>query len=388
MIHLVFVHGVNTRYSNNDPLNDAEVVGRQGAFTKYCFGNGKVTYYEPYWGLHGPPQRDTWNSLPGTDDVLLAIGGGIGAVQANAIASENHLLAAAQKDFGGLLNSLSLTLIQDGVSENDKKLADAIGTYAADIDSDGETSTAPNWINEITSDTELIERIEQEVTPFIEGQPVVALGFGNWIGGKLQSAKNRVLGAGISLIDDRLVKWIRGFTPNLAVFLGDAFIYIKQDQPRENIRAAVLSKILDAARAAKQDQGKLILVCHSMGANIVYDLLNDPTVIQNLNHQLGQPFKVDLLLTVGTQVGLFQELNLFANPIPSHLSDMRCDHWWHVYNRMDILSFAAKEVFNGLDIKQFRVDTSANILKAHSAYFLSPVFQKRLAKRLQSAGLI
>lgn len=64
----------------------------------------------------------------------------------------------------------------------------------------------------------------------------------------------------------------------------------------------------------------------------------------------------------------------------------RIKRWWHVFNRMDVLSFTAAPYFEG--VEEFDVDTNAHIVSAHSAYFISPVFHTRLRKRLLDAGLI
>jgi hypothetical protein len=130
-----------------------------------------------------------------------------------------------------------------------------------------------------------------------------------------------------------------------------------------------------------------VIVGHSMGANIFYDLVTDDHWLAQMDADMGAEFRPDFFLSVGTQLGLFEELNLFRSstpgvaPFPSRLGE-----WWHVYNRMDVLSFAAEGIFHG--VNQFSVNTKANIIDAHGAYFTSPVFQKRLRKRLETAGII
>ena len=149
-------------------------------------------------------------------------------------------------------------------------------------------------------------------------------------------------------------------------------------------------------KVAKQIDGSLVLMGHSMGGVILYDVLSDPKAMADLEQRLGAPLAVDLFVTVGSQVALFEELKLFQAsddrygekgkppfdrvPKPSTVKT-----WWNVYNRMDVLSFLTKPVFTG--VEDFAVDTMAGVQTAHSAYFTNMLFYERLASRIGDAGL-
>ena len=192
----------------------------------------------------------------------------------------------------------------------------------------------------------------------------------------------------MDLVDGPIARKIRKLTPKVAVFLGDAFAYIKEEDRRPKIRAIVQADIVKAAIAAKASGKPLILAGHSMGANILVDMLFDSECVAGIDNILGFKLEVDLLLTVGTQVGLFEELSLFKTS-QNGTRQSRPDsvaRWWHVFNHMDILSFTVKEVMDGAE--EFRVNTKANIFNAHGAYFVSSIFHNRLRIRLIAAGIL
>jgi hypothetical protein len=134
-----------------------------------------------------------------------------------------------------------------------------------------------------------------------------------------------------------------------------------------------------SARITETDD-KLIVVAHSMGGNIVYDVLT---------HFMPETLKVDVLVTVGSQVGLFEELKLFANSdedvpspdrpkVPRQRSILR---WLNVFDTNDVLGFAAERIFEGVD--DFSYSTGKGITGAHVTYFLRPSFYERLSARLR-----
>ena len=126
---------------------------------------------------------------------------------------------------------------------------------------------------------------------------------------------------------------------------------------------------------------KLIVVAHSMGGNIVYDILShfDPSI------------KIDALITVGSQVALFKELRLYAedkSPKVDAGVARKPDcvgTWLNVFDPLDVLGFAASGVFKG--VHDFAFSTQASALDAHSTYFLRPTFHERLRERLVEVGI-
>jgi len=117
-----------------------------------------------------------------------------------------------------------------------------------------------------------------------------------------------------------------------------------------------------------------------MGGNIVYDLLS----------KLRTDLSCDVLLTVGSQVGVFAELGLFeavnppANPAKDRVpKPPNVGRWINVLDINDVLGFAAARIFD--DVKDYRYSTGKGAFSAHSTYFVRPSFYERLSARLAVA---
>jgi len=384
MTQLVFVHGVSVRNEPGDQDYEEDLARRHKSFQEMGLGGGAVDFYDPYWGKFGAPAA--YKSMDFDGDVALALGGpedftGIAAALSTGDLAGTALRDAADADFAATVNSLSLILANPDNPAGDPELALQIADYLVALeDAEGEV-VKPGWMNspKPANDRDFIARLERAARP----ADVEALGLGE----ALNKAGKWLLGKGIGLVDGPAARLARRLTPAVAVFLGDAFIYLKRggdgDDRFNKIRAAIGSDLVDAAKKAGAGNEKLVVVGHSMGANILYDMLTDAVLVQQLESQIGVNLKIDLFLTVGTQMGLLQELGLFGDG--DGIRPTPCRLWWHVYNRMDVLSFGARGVFTG--VEQFHSNTNANIADAHNAYFTSPVFQRRLYKRLKGAGL-
>jgi hypothetical protein len=167
---------------------------------------------------------------------------------------------------------------------------------------------------------------------------------------------------------------------SVAAFMGDVLAYLRQreqhgaDGPIASTVAADLRRAHDARTDADP---YVVVVAHSMGGNIVFDLLS----------HLRPDLSCDVLVTVGSQVGLFAELDLLPavtaptvaardrSPRPASMG-----RWLNVFDKCDVLSFAAEGVFSGVD--DFAYSTGYGLLKAHSSYFVRPSFFRRLGVRL------
>jgi hypothetical protein len=116
--------------------------------------------------------------------------------------------------------------------------------------------------------------------------------------------------------------------------------------------------------------------------------------VNELSVVIGKKFSVDLLLTIGSQVALFEELKLFTTSDPKVPSDTvrkvkelpGAKKWFNVYNRLDVLSFLAAPVFDAAE--DFEASTTAGVTDAHGAYFENMVFYQRVNVRLRAMGLL
>jgi len=382
MVQFVFVHGVA---SPRVAADYDKVASRRKKFSdKFCFDDYSVEYYNPYWGQFGAPAEGDYRSIPtGQGGVDLALGNSTSlSILSSLEAKEGdlsgyELLKAAKEDFSGFLNDLALTAVDGGNStiDSDMELAEDIARLAL------YQTAAPDWLNTVTTDTELLEYLKVEIAYQKPHEAGVPLGLID----KITGAAKKLLGNASSSF---LVKKSRKISPKIAIFLGDAFKYIKDTNPRDNIRNVITVDIIKAARKANAQNESLILCGHSMGANILLDMLWDSSWLDLVKAQLGFDLKVDLFLSVGCQLGLFEELKLFTTSVDgvTQSKPSSVEKWWHVYNETDVLSFTAAGVING--IEEYSVNTKTNVFEAHGAYFYSSIFYGRLKQRLVSAGLM
>jgi hypothetical protein len=165
-------------------------------------------------------------------------------------------------------------------------------------------------------------------------------------------------------------------------FIGDVLVYLNKrgtvEEPGPIINT-IIQALNEANAARSEDDKQLVIVAHSMGGNIAYDILT---------HFLPS-MTCDVLITVGSQVSLFEELKLFReseNNIPSdsqgrvHLPG-NIRRWLNVYDPADVLSYVCKGVFEG--VEDFVFNTGVSSLKAHGMYFFRPSFHQRLSEHIK-----
>jgi hypothetical protein len=119
---------------------------------------------------------------------------------------------------------------------------------------------------------------------------------------------------------------------------------------------------------------------HSLGGVILFDLLS----------YFRPDIRVDLFVTVGSQVSHFEEMKLFKSSVPNVPSRSQSlarkpeniSRWINVYDPVDIFSYACGRVFEG--VEDFSYDTQTYTVKAHGAYFEQDAFYRRLRQRIES----
>jgi len=177
-----------------------------------------------------------------------------------------------------------------------------------------------------------------------------------------------------------------------ALFLGDVFVYLRDRDTlgsggvRERLFQPILDDLVDAAKAARADREPFVVIGHSLGGVILYDLLSDPDCLAALE-QATPGFKIDLLVTVGSQPGFFADLKLYDGK-PTTTGKLErppvVDQWFNVFDFTDVFSFLAAPMFNG--VEDFSYDSVVGPVAAHTAYFKRPSFYQRLRRRLQARG--
>jgi hypothetical protein len=387
---LVFVHGVSNRWSGE---YERGVATRDAFFRRFLLrehqpsGSEPVSIRNPYWGGHGGRLRWGGASLPLEDFESL------GSEDAAFVA----LQAAADPD--GLVDSPSMALL----TVARRSLAEAVDLAwsAAALAEAGEAEALaelgehavaytqrhprPAWIDEVRTDQELLTRLQQELvlTPGRRGEePVEAAGYESlgladgW--NAVRRGASRLRAAATGLVGRSAAERIRpAAVPPLVSFLGDVFVYLHEQAAVARPIGEIVEADLRAAAEQRTDADPLVVVAHSMGGVITYDLLTSAA----------KDLRVDLLVTAGTQVGFFEELKLFSSSDPSipDGDDARVPLpaairlWINIFDYNDLLGFQCSSIINGVSDFAYR---TGSLLKAHSQYFLQPGFHERLARRV------
>jgi pimeloyl-ACP methyl ester carboxylesterase len=171
-----------------------------------------------------------------------------------------------------------------------------------------------------------------------------------------------------------LTRWKRVATIKSA---GDILLYQAHG---EGIRGCVRHAI-----SAVGDDN-VVLLAHSLGGIIAFDLLAEPRVAMAGPDPLA---KVRMLITVGSQVPLFYEIGALASKVseatglPGHFQVP----WVNVYDRHDQLAYAGRGLFGDHVCRDQPINTRTPFPTAHSAYWAKPELYKILIAEMGRVGL-
>jgi hypothetical protein len=394
---IVFVHGVNTR---SGPAYDARVK-LISDYLKQCFGGAKIggqplatinAIQFPYWGDLGAMFAWGMASLPrGKMEALGAVAEGdvrdVLAHVRDALGSidKEPLTGLAKRDFPNAVE-LMATMVLDhtppGKEADAAQFAHAIQAYAA-------ANPNPPWLATTGTDLQLAGNLSLAIQqqPGIEIQGLAEIAnFFTGVVANVKSAAANLLGSAVDKVGDfastKLLGWTReGLNANLGRFFGDVFIYFNargDHQTPGPIPKLILKAIDDAVAHAPQGD-PLVIVAHSLGGVIIYDLVTH--FRPNLN--------IDLFVTVASQVAHFEEMKLFRASdadvkapakakVPANIK-----RWINVYDEVDIFAYVAKTVFDRVNLDA-EYDTKTYVVKAHGAYFDQARFYQRLRARIDA----
>jgi hypothetical protein len=175
-------------------------------------------------------------------------------------------------------------------------------------------------------------------------------------------------------------------------FLGDALYYIsgRGEAATPGPIPMVLIKELEIAHTNKQQNNNepIVLLTHSMGGQIAYD------TVTSFLPAMKSPIKIDYWCATASQVGFFEELNMFlasspdnskatgrTTPIPPIAN---LGKWWNVWDTNDIISFTTKDIFaKGIDDEEYK--TGMSTAAAHGGYLERSSFYRKLAENIQKS---
>jgi len=364
-----------------------------------------IQILNPLWGQHGARLRWGHRSLPAAEFESL---GAVEEALAVAVASTGRPSSAPDRLLletarGSVVDAVDLLWTAAGAEARDGSDAGSLAELGAWAAAYGQQAEAGEpaagergrraWLAGATTDEELVLRLYDELVAWRDSRPgpAAAPASRSWealgaAGGGLLDARDLLVGGARRLrrlladvAGPRLVAAARRIAAaRTSLFLGDVLAYLAHRGTREQ-PGAVLGEIVAALEVANRRRGPgepVIVVAHSMGGNIVYDVLS----------YFRPDLRIDVLVTVGSQVGLFEELKLFQAssedvPGPAAARVPACaglGRWINVLDRADPLGYATEAIFDGVEDYQYPTGS----LHSHSAYFQQPNFHTRLGRRI------
>jgi hypothetical protein len=405
---VVFIHGVSTRkdaeYDANVRTRDAFL--RQMMLPAVVASPENVAIISPYWGDEAGKMHWNYACLPSGDieslgpaDVgpALLVGSGLADVTARERVLTDMARSAGLPEVVDVLWALAWTDAAAATpAEEHAAVAKQLAALGARAVAYAQANPKPAWLADVPDDVKLVARLMAEAGAFVPSGTTSAaqpqaewetLGGGDVLnfvvraGMKVGDSVKNVIGANASKAAVGL--WRPALQHHASDFLGDVFAYLKKRGTKEapGPIVTIVAGAIAAAAAVRTDSDPLIVIGHSMGGDIAYDIFS----------HFRPDLRCDVFCTVGSQVGLFEELKLFeasnddvpANGTRSVERPPNVGRWINVFDSNDVLAFATKGVFSGTE--DFRYATGRWTLEAHSAYFRIASFYDRLGKHIGGA---
>ncbi len=382
---IVFVHGVNNR--DGEAYHESQA-GRDGFLQQIVAPALGIPpdkpIRSPFWGEAGA--QFAWNMavLPNPDDKFESFGGdaeseALGRVTGLLAESQlsGNIVADASTDFPAAVDLLYASAMAGTKTQEEARELATSYLMSAEY---AEQTPSPNWVAEATQDN-----FADQLTYAVDQGGNESFGAGGILD-SLKEGLSRLASAAPdaqTALAGRLLR--KKLNASVTRFAGDAFVYLAR-RGTKKAPGPIVEKVLEALREANAartaDDDKLVVIAHSFGGEIMYDIATyfDPDI------------PVDCLVTVGSQVGLFEEMKLYVvsrDNLPPHPPTDRLQRpksvkrWLNVFDLNDVLSYRLEPVMSG--VSDFFYDTGYSSFAAHGGYFLRPSFYKRLAARLKGA---
>jgi hypothetical protein len=415
---LVFVHGVNVRRDPADPEPYDREERDRTARLKTAFigrpGVRNVHVLNPYWGDLGVTFAAGLSTIPVEGQRQFLGGEGDEAAQVLAVLPEGAVevwtrnppsaapLAALARECS-LEDAIDTLLAFSSTAAESSEAAAvmaAFGSKAVAYAAAHRSQSLP-WLR-LTSDDDqflrdLYDAVQDWEPPGGSGDASIhtppeeeSLGVGDaWRGLRkalagAQRGLHRVLmDRGGDLLRPLVLRRRHAATSLLGRFFGDIFVYFDlrgdHDHPGE-IPRRITESLRRASELRTAEDPELYIVAHSMGGNIVYDVIT----------HFAPEIQCDLLVTVGSQVALFEEMKRYRASRPGSAGTTvlprpkNVRRWVNIYDLSDILAFSTSPVFDE-SIRNYQYDGRTLPLLSHTAYFQRQTFFDRLQVRIEEA---
>jgi hypothetical protein len=390
---IVVVHGVNVR--DDSAFHDwkAAVVMNCTAFLKDLGGRAITSEPDvPFWGNHGATFAWNLSSIPQNRETLGSSDSLVEVVAPLSEQGDNHVLQmllsrpfeealGALSEVVSLVDSslrpniaaLSLTLWQS-FSSDQYALSDIACSATDDVD----------LVNKLTARLDKSSEREQLGYSFNEGLNLlkallqrtagICIDAAKRVKASLSSGVKRVGGATSAFILDR---YRVSLHRSIATFTGDVLVYLanRHRANREKIQELVKESIRRVT--AEKPLEPLILVGHSLGGIVLFEILADDPQIS-----------ASALVTIGSQVSQFEEMKLLSGSVAGvpdaniRLASMpkNISRWLNVYDPVDVLAFRCEGIFR--DVEDIEWNGHCSTLSAHGAYMFNPGLFALLSQKL------
>lgn len=391
----VFVHGVNTR---KDADYDREEQVR-AAFLREIVApivgiDPQHPVFAPYWGGDGVRFWRNLQVIPkgsevetfGTNADELPPSLGIAAKE-GTIQSGDTLDAVARRAPGVAIDLIFDQAIREARTDEEiAALAQAYRAAQARLQDGDDT-----WLAQ-SNEANVLDLVFAAVSPSRTAGQGATETFGpSRLWSMLLEGVKRLKLLGADQLSHAVVGLARRpLTYKVATFIGDAFQYLAErgdGHEPGHIAATVLAALSEASKLAREKNEPLVVISHSFGGEIVYDILT--------HYAKDSDLEIDVWVTVGSQVGLFEEMSLLwtspgrvdrtAVPQEAIASPLLAKHWLNIVDTNDVLGFLVLPTFTAAaagTVRDFKYDTGYAVNGAHSGYFKWPSFYKRLAQRI------
>lgn len=395
---LVFVHGVATRPSAEQA---AMVKQRDVLFRSLVFERDEVTIVNPDWGSFAVKFGDDLPWLPAPRGVETFDAGGAppAALGPEALDGRLALGTLAGTDAEQAIDLVAMAALDAAIRDAAWQFDDPDTAATGDAMRLAQASAAlleakgiglgdgPTGIGTLVAgdNSAFADALAAEIAR--ASGDVEAYGIGDTI----RDAIGHLVGLVGNGVSDLVLKATRrDLSRAVSLFLGDIFVYLRErDTPgdqgtRARIFAPIQAALVAGATAPRAASEPFVVVCHSLGGVILYDLLTDVAARAEIAEAIGAPLRIDALFTVGSQPGFYADLGLYPGgrpavgvklPMPEGVR-----HWMNVFDLTDVFSFQCSQAFEG--VRDFGYDTVTDLLRAHGAYFLRPSFYGRMKARL------
>lgn len=377
---IVFIHGVATR---SGASYKRDVLARNALFKSYLNVQlGLGLDRDPinvYWGEYGAQFRWDQASLPRGEvesfgtlpyDDLLAV-----ALEGYPASTDSSLCLVASESVERAIDLLWMDVAPHLASAEEAyefgNMARLATDHITELNLDQDLAAIKNDLEWLGILVEKLNKLADKPAGYEE-----SFG-GNSFVQQLTESIDRMRSSAGRLSGKAVTHTLRErINQTTAIFFGDAFVYLDKRGTKKEPGQIIECIVRELENIPSNEP--LDLIAHSLGGLIAYDILS----------YYRPDIKVRNFVTIGSQVGFFEELCLLkrseggqCNVGPGRTPELKnINRWINVFDKCDFLAFATEAIFSNSEDYQY--STGKGVFTAHSSYLNRPSFYRRLAERI------